>query len=165
MSFLIKKTILNLIPKDSHMKGCYCLIIHVCDSKSIKVGKLGNIKFNKGYYVYVGSAMNGLESRLKRHLSDSKKLHWHVDYLLKKSEIADIIYNEKRKVECEISSYISTQALGIENFGCSDCDCDSHLYHFKSRGEAIKCIEDAYNSIDMACEFWPIKSAHDSNNY
>ena len=132
------------------------MIIHVDDSKTIKVGKLGNIRFNEGYYVYVGSAMNGLESRLKRHLSNKKKLHWHVDYLLKKSEITDIIYNEKQKVECEVSSYISTNAVGVEDFGCSDCECESHLYYFESKSEAIECIQDAYDSINTQCDFYPI---------
>ena len=136
------------------MKGCYCLTIHVNDSKTIRIGKLGKIEFNKGYYVYVGSAMNSLESRLNRHLSDEKKLHWHVDYLLKKAEITDIIYNKNRKVECELSNYISKRTYGIKNFGCSDCDCESHLYYFKNRNEAIECIESAYDSIAMDYEFF-----------
>ena len=80
------------------MKGCYCLTIHLNNTKRIKVGKLGNINFKKGYYVYVGSAMNSLESRIKRHLIDEKKLHWHIDYLLKKTKITCIIYNENKKL-------------------------------------------------------------------
>ena len=136
------------------MKGCYCLTIHLSDSKTIKIGKLGKIKFNEGYYVYVGSAMNSLESRLNRHLSDTKKLHWHVDYLLKKAEITDIIYNENKKVECELSHYISSRSDGIKDFGCSDCDCESHLYYFKNRTEAIECIESAYDSIAIDYEFF-----------
>ncbi|WP_394350671.1 DUF123 domain-containing protein, partial [uncultured Methanobrevibacter sp.] len=102
------------------------------ETTKIKIGKLGRLDFKKGYYVYVGSAMNGLESRLKRHLSNKKKMHWHVDYLLKKSEITDIIYNEsEKKIECELSQHISSKTSNIEGFGCSDCECDSHLYYFK----------------------------------
>lgn len=138
------------------MKGCYCLIISVNEPKTIKVGKLGRIKFYDGHYVYVGSAMNSLESRLNRHLSDAKKTHWHVDYLLKKAEITDIIYNEGRKVECELSQYISAKANCIKGFGCSDCDCESHLYFFKNRKEAIECVENAYDSIATAHEFFKI---------
>lgn len=55
------------------MKGCYCLIIYVKKLSKIKIGKQGEIKFKKGTYVYIGSAMNSLESRLKRHLSNEKK--------------------------------------------------------------------------------------------
>lgn len=93
--------------------------------------------------------MNGLEARLARHLSKSKKLHWHIDYLLKESEIAEIIYNEGQKVECDISHYISTKASSVNGFGCSDCDCESHLYFFKSKSEAVECIRDAYDSVAM----------------
>ena len=132
------------------MKGCYCLIIHVNSDSTIKIGRLGLIKFHKGYYIYVGSAMNSLESRIKRHLSSEKKLHWHVDYLLKKSVITDVIYNvSTEKIECKLSKYISNHAKSIENFGCSDCDCNSHLYYFKNRNEAIESVKNAYDSIAM----------------
>ena len=138
------------------MKGCYCLIIKLNKDTTIKIGKkLGKIDFNKGYYVYVGSAMNSLESRIKRHLSDEKKLHWHVDYLLRKAEITDVIYNEsKRKIECDLSQLISLKSEGIEDFGCSDCECESHLYYFKNRTEAIETVENAYNSIAMDFKYF-----------
>lgn len=138
------------------MKGCYCLIIKLNKDTTIKIGKkLGKIDFNKGYYVYVGSAMNSLESRIKRHLSDEKKLHWHVDYLLRKAEITDVIYNEsKRKIECDLSQLISHKSEGIEDFGCSDCECESHLYYFKNRNEAIETVENAYNSIAMDFKYF-----------
>ena len=139
------------------MKGCYCLIIHVKRKSEIKIGtKLGSVEFKKGIYVYVGSAMNSLESRLKRHLSEKKKLHWHIDYILKdgNSKILDIIYNTGKKVECDISQYIHSKAEGVKDFGCSDCDCNSHLYYFKNRKEAIECVKNAYDSIAMEYDFF-----------
>lgn len=138
------------------MKGCYCLIINMKKDSKIKIGrKLGKIEFRQGYYVYVGSAMNSLIARIERHLSDDKKMHWHVDYLLKKAEISDVIYNQsKRKIECDLSRYISTQSEGIKDFGCSDCECESHLYYFKTKKEAIECVENAYDSIGMKYEYY-----------
>ncbi len=137
------------------MKGCYCLIIKVDETSTIKIGKkLGEIQFKKGFYVYVGSSMNSLESRLKRHLSNEKKLHWHIDYLLKKAEIVDIIYNEDKKVECELSQYLASKTEGIKDFGCSDCECESHLHYFKNRDEAIECVKDAYDSIAVEYKFF-----------
>ena len=140
------------------MKGCYCLTIHLRENSKIKIGKkLGYIDFDEGYYVYVGSAMNSLTGRIRRHLSDEKKLHWHIDYLLKNTEITDVIYNESnKKIECELSQYISSKASGIKGFGCSDCKCESHLYYFKNRNEAIECVEDAYDSIAMKYKFFRI---------
>ena len=58
------------------LKGSYCLIIYLKKEENIKIGNLySNLKFNKGYYVYIGSAMNSLIPRIKRHLSQEKKLH------------------------------------------------------------------------------------------
>ena len=37
------------------MKGSYILILNLENNKTIKVGKLRNIDFKKGIYVYVGS--------------------------------------------------------------------------------------------------------------
>ncbi|PWB87943.1 GIY-YIG nuclease family protein [Methanobrevibacter thaueri] len=141
------------------MKGCYCLVIYIKKKSEIGIGKkLGVLEFKKGIYVYVGSAMNSLEARLNRHLSDSKKLHWHVDYLLKEDncKIIDIIYNIDKKVECDISQHLKTHAVGIKNFGCSDCNCESHLYFFKNRSEAIEHVKNAYDSIAIECNFLKI---------
>lgn len=140
------------------MKGSYCLIIKLDKKKTIRIGKkLGEIQFKKGHYVYVGSAMNSLESRINRHLSDEKKLHWHVDYLLENAEITDVIYNEStQKIECELSKCISNETNGVKDFGCSDCSCESHLYYFKNRNEAIECVENAYTSIAREFEYFRI---------
>ncbi|WP_405303451.1 DUF123 domain-containing protein [Methanobrevibacter sp.] len=141
------------------MKGCYCLIINLNETSEIKIGKLGKITFEKGYYVYVGSAMNSLIARIKRHLSDDKKIHWHIDYLLKNenAEISEVMYNASdKKIECTLSQLISQKSEGITGFGCSDCNCESHLYYFKNKKEAIECVKNAYDSIAMDYEFFRI---------
>lgn len=140
------------------MKGCYCLIINIDEEKTIRIGKkLGKVTFNKGCYVYVGSAMNSLKARINRHLSNEKRLHWHIDYLLENAEITDVMFNESsRKIECDLSQYLAAKTTGVEDFGCSDCNCESHLYHFKNRKEAIECVKSAYDSIAMECKFFRI---------
>ena len=50
------------------MKGIYVLIIELPKSADIRVGKLGIIKFQKGFYAYAGSALNGLSQRIEMHL-------------------------------------------------------------------------------------------------
>jgi Uri superfamily endonuclease len=115
------------------LKGTYCLIIHVCSDITIQVGKLGSFDFGKGFYVYVGSALNSLESRLKRHLSDDKKLFWHVDYLLAdlNVELVEIVFAvDNGKWECALASEVGMEGVGIKGFGCSDCKCSSHLFKF-----------------------------------
>ena len=142
----------------NNMKGSYCLIVELDNEKTIKIGKrLGKITFKDGYYVYVGSAMNSLTARINRHLSDEKKLHWHIDYLLKNAKITDIVYAESsEKIECDLSRFISKRNAGINNFGCSDCDCESHLYYFKNRKEAIECVLNAYDTIAGECTLFRI---------
>ncbi len=38
------------------LKGTYCILMDLISNQSISIGKLGEIEFKKGYYVYVGSA-------------------------------------------------------------------------------------------------------------
>ena len=38
----------------------------------------------------IRSALNNLDKRIQRHKSNQKKMHWHIDYLLKKAKIIDV---------------------------------------------------------------------------
>jgi len=49
-------------------KGSYVLVVRLEEAASITVGKLGPQAFPKGYYLYFGSALNGLEGRIQRHV-------------------------------------------------------------------------------------------------
>jgi Uri superfamily endonuclease len=80
------------------MKGNYLLIMTLPKDTSVMVGKQGMLHFTKGCYAYVGSALNGLEQRIQRHLRTDKKTHWHIDYLLPFTEIIEILYKENSEV-------------------------------------------------------------------
>ena len=111
------------------MNGSYILIVELKDDLSISIGKIGKINFYKGYYVYIGSAVNGLEKRIQRHLRDNKKMHWHIDYLLKYGIITDVFFKESTyKEECDIAKGLDENLKSIKGFGCSDCKCESHLF-------------------------------------
>ena len=111
------------------MKGTYLLIMTLPKDTSIIVGKHGILHFKKGCYAYVGSALNGLEQRIQRHLRTDKKTHWHIDYLLPFTEIVEIFYKENnRKEECSIAQDLERNFTSIPGFGCSDCSCKSHLF-------------------------------------
>ena len=135
------------------MKGTYCLIIEQKEKSTIKIDVLGKIELRKGYYIYVGSAMNSLVSRIKRHLKDDKKLHWHIDYLLKdkNSKIVDVIFTiSSKNIECKLSQYINNQADNhIDSFGSSDCNCISHLYYFKNINEAKQSSIKGYENLNL----------------
>ena len=69
------------------LKGIYTLLIKLDKPQAITIGKLGSVSFPAGYYAYVGSALNGLESRIVRHLKKEKSFHWHIDYFLQKARV------------------------------------------------------------------------------
>lgn len=113
------------------MKGIYVLIISVDTPLNVKIGALGKIFFEKGVYAYVGSAQNSLESRVERHLANDKVNFWHIDYLLgnKNTKIIDVFWKKADKSEeCKVARKLDEKKTSIPNFGCSDCDCVSHLF-------------------------------------
>ena len=113
------------------MKGIYTLEISVDTSISLKVGKLGVLNFDKGRYVYVGSAQSSLERRVERHMRKRKKRFWHIDYLLASGhvKIVDVFLKGGAKPEeCRFAVELAKGSLPVIGFGSSDCKCVSHLY-------------------------------------
>ena len=111
------------------MKGSYVLLIQLSKEQTITTGRLKAAYFLRGYYAYVGSALGGFKSRLNRHLKSDKKPHWHIDYLLEKASISEIILCETEdRVECAIAQALSCRFESIPGFGSSDCKCRSHLF-------------------------------------
>ena len=90
---------------------------------------MGLIAFRRGFYAYVGSALNGIEPRIGYHLRRNKKPRWHIDYLLEEASIKRIVlYETGGRLECNLAEALSKEFLSIPGFGCSDCRCQSHLY-------------------------------------
>ncbi len=111
------------------MKGTYLLVMVLPNDTTVMVGKQGTYQFQKGWYVYVGSALNGLEQRVLRHLRKEKKVHWHIDYFLPHVQMVNIFYKENnRREECRVASAFQRNFAAIAGFGCSDCCCSSHLF-------------------------------------
>ncbi len=103
----------------------------------MQIGNLGLLKFNQGFYCYMGSALNKkLITRVRRHTSPSylKKLHWHIDYLLANSEIRiskSILIPSSVREECILAQTIKELSKEeVLGFGSSDCNCNSHLFYF-----------------------------------
>lgn len=112
-------------------RGSYQLILHLPKATVLQVGKLGTFLFPAGRYIYTGSALNGLEGRLARHRRQQKKLHWHIDYLVRYARITSVrIFVTPRKVECALNRKVLKQPgalVIVKGFGSSDCRCASHL--------------------------------------
>lgn len=119
-----------MMKSETKDKGTYLLVLKLEKSKTIQIGKLGNLFFRKGFYIYVGSAMRGLSSRIKRHIGLKKKRHWHIDKFRQKTLFCYALSRySSSKTECIIARTLSriTEWM-IPRFGSSDCHCKSHLF-------------------------------------
>ncbi len=114
------------------MKGIYFLLAKLEKNTDISVGALGEIEFESATYIYVGSAQNSLEGRVMRHLSEDKCKHWHIDHLLDEAEIEEVLAYEKgADEECNSAEKLGKEFQKIDDFGCSDCSCETHLFYSK----------------------------------
>src|SRR5262245_11488063 len=124
------------------IKGCYILTISLSRELLLLIGSLGRFHFPPGVYLYPDSALNGLKSRLSRHLRKrNKKCHWHIDYILKSSQarVQEIwLYPGTSRQECYFNQRVATlpgAKIVVHAFGASDCKagCKSHLLYFSQK--------------------------------
>ena len=117
--------------------GTYILVISMRHSAEIEVGRLGQVSFPAGYFLYVGSALGGLAARLARHMSSHKRLHWHIDHVLGVGRLVEIWYRTgAARCECEWAKALEGSALARPfhaPLGASDCSCRTHLFHSQER--------------------------------
>ena len=110
---------------------------------TVPVGRLGAVSFTAGHYAYAGSALNGLEGRIRRHLRVEKRRHWHIDYLLEQASVTAVVTARTREkvcriartgksLECEVARSLGERYEVVPRFGASDCRCPGHLF----RGDA-----------------------------
>lgn len=117
-------------------KGIYCLVLEnpAC---TVRVGALGPLPFTAGWHCYIGSALGpGGLARLERHLNLAahmdKRPKWHIDYLLTdpRFRIAYAVSAPTTDpLECRLAESLAWGGAGVPRFGCSDCDCPSHLMY------------------------------------
>ena len=122
------------------LKGSYALIIRRESGTPLTIGRLGSFAFPAGLYLYAGSALNGLESRVRRHLrrDKDKKRHWHIDYLTAVAPVCQVWWaaDEMRR-ECAWAGIVRERGGRIvaPGFGASDCRrCPAHLLYLGMAG-------------------------------
>jgi Uri superfamily endonuclease len=117
--------------------GVYQLWLELSALVRLTVGKLGTFDFPAGVYVYTGSALGGLEQRLARHQRRRKKMHWHIDYLLRHARIVRVTTQAtRRRMECSWNARtlrLAGAQVVAARFGSSDCDCPTHLVYLGQR--------------------------------
>jgi endonuclease-3 len=132
------------------LKGSYTLLINLPKTLEIEVGSLGLIEFQSGFYAYNGSAFGpGGLKRVDRHrekVENGGNSHWHLDYVLVQ-EGAEIVraFKNSSDHECSLSDEMSERFGNVHGFGCSDCNCKSHLFYSQSRDELEGFLESFYS--------------------
>jgi Uri superfamily endonuclease len=115
----------------------YQLLIHVSENLRIRIGQLGTFDFPTGRYIYTGSAKRNFEARITRHLAKSKRLRWHIDYLLAASgvDVVDVLRFDAS--ECEVNRRTAGRVI-VNRFGAGDCrpGCGRHL-KYRAAGETV----------------------------
>jgi sugar fermentation stimulation protein A len=123
----------NIVERESKDSGSYIVVLRLATDRRIDIGGLGSIRFQKGYYLYAGSAKKGLTRRIARHQHARKNLFWHIDYLRQHAEFhAALPVRTSANLECEISrALLEIADWQVPGFGSSDCDCPTHLIGMK----------------------------------
>jgi endonuclease-3 len=128
-------------------KGTYTLVMRLQEGRKLKIGALGDIYFDEGFYAYTGSALGaGGFSRVARHKEVSagknRTKQWHIDYLLPYVEIVETVTSPR--LECSVAAGIDRELSRIAGFGCSDCHCPSHLHYTRDLGIMLKVVRQAH---------------------
>ncbi len=124
-------------------RGIYLLEVRLLCKERISIGCLGDYSFAPGFYYYSGSAWQGLESRLRRHLREEKPLYWHIDYLLEYGRVERIfVWPHERERECSLATGLLDQGLEmpVTGFGASDCSCNTHLFYSPASLEMVTLL-------------------------
>ena len=133
--------------------GSYLLWYFLPKGQNISVGKFGPQLFKRGWYGYCGSAFGsgGLRGRLKHHLAQSEKCHWHIDYFKAHASLRRLWIHVGYNKEHDWSRLLLFDCGGqvlCRGFGSSDCSCDSHLIYFSSQA-AIAIAGSKISSTDI----------------
>ncbi|MFH1382634.1 MAG: GIY-YIG nuclease family protein [Chloroflexota bacterium] len=128
--------------------------MRLAEPATINIGTRQLIHFRRGYYAYVGSAMGGLEARVRRHFRKDKKRHWHIDYLLERAYLTGAILCETgQRSECAIAHALQAQLGSVPGFGVSDCHCPSHLFFSGNGNKLQSTILTAVTSLGICPEY------------
>ncbi len=131
--------------------GLYLYLLHNECNQVIEVADNGEMDFPKGYYLYVGSAETELSKRLARHSRKRKGMQLHIDYLRNETSVAGSWpVRNKSIIECELAQMVSTIAdSSVNRFGCSYCNCSSHLFYFKNDPTHTRKLQDLISRVRM----------------
>jgi Uri superfamily endonuclease len=102
--------------------------------RTIRISALGSRILPAGWYVYTGSARNGLAQRVGRHLRREKQKHWRIAYLLAVAvKVEASVLPETQRTECSLHRNLTGGKVVVPGFGSTDCGREAHLGWFGKR--------------------------------
>ncbi len=119
--------------------GTYALLLSSTSDAEIRIGLLGDMQVQPGFYVYVGSALGpgGVRARLTHHICPAERPHWHIDYLRPYTKLEQIWFRYDRTSQEHVWAKrfagMKGASVPLAGFGSSDCDCETHLFFFWKR--------------------------------
>ena len=131
---------LNVIP--AAQGGSYLVALWLRAACETTIGRLGAARLPRGYYIYIGSAKNGLAARLHRHVHGAATRHWHLDYLRPHARVlAWAAFADARYAECRLAQTLLPWGDVIRRrFGASDCSCPAHLVYYRHRADVMQAL-------------------------
>ena len=118
------------------LPGTYVLVLECQQLRTVRIGRLGGLELQRGFYVYVGSAFGpgGLAARIQHHRQVASRPHWHIDYLRPACDLVAVWFtaHSARQEHAWAKAVARLPGAGVPlpGFGSSDCDCETHLVHF-----------------------------------
>lgn len=101
----------------------------------------------------MGRARGGLRARVNRHFKTDKKTFWHIDYLLKKAKIVEVLIKPRAYNECllvdRLRRLLKNTSVPLPGFGSSDCRCQSHLVHLNREQDLINIVSTLKSELRM----------------
>lgn len=161
-------------------RGSYALELFLHQTTRLCAGRLGELVFPAGRYIYTGSAggPGGLRARLNRHLypATPHKMHWHIDYLRQVARPCALIILAGMpgapggmRLECAWSQLFQRMPgsrMPAPGFGASDCTahCGAHLFLFEEPASrpllsepAVRCQMAARAGVEPErLQFYPL---------
>ncbi|MFO7649724.1 MAG: GIY-YIG nuclease family protein [bacterium] len=124
--------------------AAYVLVLFCANRRTLRVGALGELEFQPGYYLYVGSGGANVLKRIERHLRPRKIRRWQVDWLtsgpgrLRPAE-ACILPGLR---ECAVARSLGRSLEPAHRLGASDCRCITHLYNSRNAAQVRRVLKD-----------------------
>ena len=116
--------------------GTYALLLANQKTGPVRIGKLGTMELQPGFYVYVGSAFGpgGLSARIKHHRQVAAHPHWHIDYLRAVCDSVEVWFTTDSGGHehswAKAVAKLPGASVPMPGFGSSDCECEAHLLWF-----------------------------------